>query len=174
MLQLLLLRHAKSSWDEPGLEDVQRPLNERGRKDAKSMGETMAELGLAPNLVLCSPAERTRQTWDLLRASLAKSPPAIFEAALYDFGMGDGLQETIAEQGGVATSMLVIGHNPSIENLAIRLCDRDSGKLRERMEKKYPTGALAVFALPITNWGQLSPGLGRLTHFIRPKDLQES
>lgn len=171
MLQLLLLRHAKSSWDEPGVEDIQRPLNDRGKVDAVDMGQHMKAFGFQPSLVLCSPAVRTRETWALVEKQLREVPPVTFEANLYDFGTGEELLELLREQGGVAPVIMVVGHNPSIEGLAMRLCDRDSGKLRERMEKKFPTATLAVFSLPLTNWGQLSPGLGRLTHFIRPKDL---
>ena len=173
MLQLLLLRHAKSSWDDANLEDVQRPLNDRGRRDAAAMGAQMAALGCTPELVLCSPAERTRQTWDLVRPSLTNTSPAMFEAGLYDFGDGEQVLEIIREKGGVARSILLIGHNPSIETLAVRICDRDSGKLRARMEKKFPTAALAEFELPISNWAQLYPGLGRLNRFLRPKDIED-
>lgn len=171
-MQLLLLRHAKSSWDDPAQEDADRQLNERGRHDAAAMGRYMLGGGHVPALALCSPARRARETWALVAAALKQEPVTRFVGDIYDFGDGDVLLEVLQREGGTASPLLVIGHNPSLEGLAIRLCDRDSGILRTRMEKKYPTATLTVFDVKISDWSQLSYGMGRLTAFVRPKDLE--
>ena len=171
-MQLLLLRHAKSSWDDPAQEDWDRQLNVRGKRDAAAMGRYMLDGGHVPALALCSPARRARETWALAAAALKQEPVTRFVGDIYDFGDGDALLEVLQRDGGSASPLLMVGHNPSLEGLAIRLCDRDSGKLRARMEKKYPTATLAVFDVKISDWSQLSYGMGRLTAFVRPKDLE--
>jgi len=170
-MQLLLLRHAKSSWDDPGVEDAERPLNKRGIRAATEIGEHMLKHGLIPALTLCSPARRTRETWALVARELKQQPPTRFVTDIYDFGEGEALLEAIRREGTDSSPLLVVGHNPSLEGLAISLCDRDSGKLRTRMEKKFPTATLAVFEAKVGDWSQLSHGMARATDLVRPKDL---
>lgn len=172
MLQLLLLRHAKSSWDDPGLADADRPLSKRGICAAAEIGQHMLKQALTPSLAPCSPALRARETWALVVRELNQQPPTRFVDDIYDFGTGEGLLEAIRREGGAEPRLLVIGHNPSLEGLAISLCDRDSGKLRTRMEKKYPTATLAIFDANLTDWSQLAPGTGRAKDFVRPRDIE--
>lgn len=171
MLRLMLLRHAKSSWTDPGADDMDRPLTPRGRRAAQAMGRVMAAKRLLPDLVLCSPARRARDTWKLVAEELKTAPKLIVEDAIYDFGNGGRLVDAVRRAGGKARTVLVVGHNPSMERIAARLAGKDSGKLRERLEKKYPTGALAVIAFNLADWQGLNGGEGELEHFIRPKDI---
>lgn len=170
-MQLLLLRHGKSSWDDASVEDADRPLNERGIRAAATIGQHLLKHGPMPALALCSPARRARETWAIVARELKQQPPTRFVNEVYDFGDGEQLLEAIRREGASHSPLLLIGHNPSLEGLAIGLCDRDSGKLRSRMEKKYPTATLTLFEVNAGDWSQLAYGMGRCTDFVRPKDL---
>jgi phosphohistidine phosphatase len=171
MLRLMLLRHAKSNWGDPGIDDRDRPLSKRGKAAAQAMGRAMGERGLVPGLVLCSPARRARDTWALASAELKLAPRLLIEEDVYDFGNGGKLAELIHRSGGNAGDLMVVGHNPSMERLARRLAGGGDKKLRERLEAKYPTGALAVFEAGLQSWADFEDGAFTLTHFIRPKDV---
>lgn len=167
---LMLFRHAKSSWKDTQLSDADRPLSGRGLKAAKAMGRTIAAKGLQPDLVLVSPARRAAETWEIAAAELAEPPAAEAIVDLYDFGNGDRLLDVIRKHGGTARSLMLVGHNPATEELAMRLAGSGSPELRDALQKKYPAGALAVFSIGC-NWAGLADGAGKLTHFIRPKDV---
>lgn len=171
VLKLMLLRHAKSSWGEPDIDDRDRKLSGRGKAAAQAMGRVMRQRDLLPELVLCSPARRARDTWSIVAEELKSAPKALFEEDAYDFGNGGRLAELIRAKGKSARSLLVIGHNPSIEGLAHRLVGTGDPILAERLKKKYPTGALAVFDGDLPNWSAFSEEAFVLTHFIRPKDI---
>ena len=171
MLTLLLLRHAKSSWPGDDTADIDRPLNARGKRAAEAIGRHLAASGPMPQRVLCSPARRTRNTWDVLSAGLKAEPDFIVDDALYDFGDGNRLLECLARRGGEASVLMLIGHNPAIGELANWLTGHGDKTLRGRMAKKYPTGALAVIGLPAGNWRALRQGSGELLAFTRPKEL---
>jgi phosphohistidine phosphatase len=168
----MLLRHAKSSWSDPSLDDRQRPLSPRGEAAAPAMGKYMKRHKLVPELVLCSPARRARETWKLLAKELPGAPAPAVEEAIYDFGNGGRLIETIRKRGGKAESVLVVGHNPSLERLALRLIKEGERDLVEAMGRKYPTGALAVIDFAAEAWWDVAEGEGRLVSFTRPKDLK--
>ena len=171
MLRLMLLRHAKSSWTDPGSDDRDRPLTARGRKAAAAMGGMMRARGFLPDLVLCSPARRTRETWDLIAAELRNAPRMLIDEALYDFGNGGRVAEVIRQRGDTAQTLLVVGHNPSLERLALRLSGSGERKLQDRLAKKYPTGALAVFDAACRSWAEFEDNTASITHFIRPRDV---
>lgn len=173
MLQLLLLRHAKSSWEDDTLDDARRPLNKRGRKAAAAMGQMMAGRGLLPELVLCSPAVRAAETWQLVSEALPLQPAVEIVEALYDFGDGSRLLKVIRDHGGASPRLLLVGHNPAIESLAIRLIGHGDPALRVRLDTKYPTGALAIMSFDISNWAELEEATGELNDFIRPRDLED-
>jgi len=173
MLNLMLLRHAKSSPSETGVEDIDRPLSGRGKRAAKSMGDYMAANNLMPDLVLCSPAARTRETWKLVRKELGASPKIVFEQDIYDFGDGENLLNCLRRHAGEAKSLLLIGHNPSIEGLAKRVARKGDKKIRDRLEDKYPTAALAVIKLNAASWAAVAEGAGTLSRFVRPRDIME-
>ncbi|MFT3987554.1 SixA phosphatase family protein [Aestuariivirga sp.] len=171
MLTLMLLRHAKSSWSEKGLTDLERPLNGRGKRAAKAMGEHMQAQGWVPDAVLCSPARRARETWATAQSAFTKPPECSIENAAYDFGDGSALLTLIQRNGRKARRLLLVGHNPSLEELAQRLIDRGDEKLRQRIEKKYPTAALAVITFTLSSWEHVIDHTGVLEAFVRPRDI---
>jgi len=175
MRQLLLLRHAKSSWDDPGLPDHARPLNARGRRAAAAMARAMRELDLAPEVVLVSSARRTLQTLEAL-APLPDSPIVEPMDALY-LAPWEKLLELVRGVPETARSALVVGHNPGLHELALALAGAaamagGSGLAARRLAEAYPTGALAEFSVA-TPWRLLEPGGGRLVRFVAPSDLPE-
>jgi phosphohistidine phosphatase len=166
MKLLYLLRHAKSSWDDPALADHDRPLAGRGRKAGAAMSRHLAQNGVTPQLVLCSTAKRTRQTLDLLGDAVAEAEVA-YENELY----GASAEEVLArlhEIPDTVASVLVIGHNPAMQALALQLAA--SSDTRDLVADKYPTGALAVLQWE-GEWHALRPGGAQLTEFVRPRDL---
>ncbi|MEX2643611.1 MAG: histidine phosphatase family protein [Acetobacterales bacterium] len=169
MKTLYLLRHAKSDWGGPGLEDHERPLNARGREAARRMGRHIAGLQPQPALVLCSSSVRTRETWALLGAALPDQPAIGFESGLYLASPRDILAciNRIEDEPEAA---LVIGHNPGMEDLAQALPAGGDRAAMERVRTKYPTAALATFTFDC-RWRDLDFGLAELNGFVRPKDL---
>jgi phosphohistidine phosphatase len=166
---LYLLRHLKSSWDEPGLADRDRPLAPRGRKAGKKMARHLRETGVAPDLVLCSPAVRTRATFDAIRSALGE-PEARFPAELY----GAAHDELLAALRGVepgVRSVLLVGHNPGLHDLAVALTGRGDEETRERLREKMPTGALATLSFRAGSWIELMPGSGELVDYVVPRGL---
>lgn len=173
MKVLYLLRHAKSSWDEPGLNDFERPLNERGRRAAKIMGDYFRARKIRPDAVLCSSACRTRQTYELIAKKLSPGL-VVFEDALYEAGAAalfDRVQRLPHEMG----SVMLIGHNPALERLALSLINRTEADQSafEALAAKYPTAALTMMTAPIDDWGDLAPGICRLDAFVRPRDVEK-
>ena len=173
MRRLLLLRHAKSSWDSADLDDADRPLAPRGERAAPKIGRYLSETGLRPDLVLCSSAVRTLQTWELVAAAMApEAPPPRCEIRrpLYQASPSD-LLEAVQRVGDEVRSLMLIGHNPGIGRLALRLAgDGDQAQLA-RIAKKFPTGALAVISFGDGNWADLGFGAGRLVDYVTPKEL---
>jgi phosphohistidine phosphatase len=171
MRKLFLLRHAKSSWDDPASEDFDRPLNGRGRKSARRMGEYMAEQGIRPGMALVSAAARTRATWESLEPHLEGVPVSI-EEGLYEASRND-LLARLRRLDDHMESVLLVGHNPGIGRLAEALAEHHGeSEALARLAEKFPTGALAILHLYIAHWGELEAGRGLLAAFIRPKDLE--
>lgn len=169
--QLLLLRHAKAVIGEGSMRDIDRPLAPRGERAAKLMGRYMADHDLIPALALCSPARRTRQTWEIASAELPNIETRIVDA-LYDFGDGEALLSVIRQQGGSATCLLLVTHNPATQNLALSLAGSGNKALRQQTMEKYPTAGLAVLSFPGEDWAATAEGAGRLDGFVRPRDLE--
>ena len=169
-MRLLLLRHAKSSWDEPGLPDLARPLAPRGRRTAPRMAQRMLERRWVPDLVLASPAERVRETWRLMAPQLGEQIPCRTLRTLYP-GAPSRLLLTLRRAPDAARNILLIGHNPGLAAFAASLCGAGAKTARERMSSKFPTAGLAVIDFDLARWADLAPGTGRLKAFVRPKDL---
>jgi phosphohistidine phosphatase len=167
MRTLYLLRHAKSSWSDSTLADRERPLAPRGRRDAKRMGEHLVEGGIEPELALCSPAVRTRETLERLGGALGLVTVR-FEEELYAASW-TGLLERLHDVPETVASVLLIGHNPGLEDLALALAS--SGPDLARLEAKFPTGALATLAISTATWKELSEGDAVLTAFVVPREL---
>jgi len=172
MHQLLLLRHAKSSWDDAKLEDRDRPLNKRGRRAAATMRQAMRDLGLAPDLILASPARRTQETlaalepWD-------DTPLVDLVDALYLAGVAD-LLAILGEVSETVRSVLLIAHNPGLHDLAVLLAgDRAEGEVAQRLAAGFPTAALAEFSV-VGQWQRLDAAGARLVRFLTPRDLPET
>lgn len=168
------MRHAKSSWDDPRLSDHARPLNARGRAAASAMRGLMHELGLAPDIVLVSSARRTLQTLEALEP-WDETPLVEPMDALY---LADPTQLLAVLHGVAETarSVLVLGHNPGLHELAILLAGpamRHDNPTARRLAEGFPTGALAEFAVS-GGWSQLGEGAGRLMRFVAPRDLAAS
>ena len=170
MRRLLLLRHAKSDWSM-NLPDIERQLNQRGQQSAPRMGQYIAENNLTPDRVLCSPATRASQTWQLVHKSLPAAPNAEYIDELYDFGSGNAFLNVIRRKAGDAQSLMIVGHNPSMEGLADLLSATGDEYALKRMAHKYPTAALAVIDFDFDDWSKIAPQTGTLTRFVRPKDL---
>ena len=170
MRQIFLLRHAKSSWDDPAADDFDRPLNNRGRRNARALAAHIRRSNIHPSFILCSAARRTRETYDILSAEL-EGVPVSFEAELYEAARHD-LLERLRRLDDQLASVLMIGHNPGLERLATALSG-GHGEARPlaRLAEKYPTGTLAVLEADIDQWSALRDSCCRLTGFVRPSDL---
>jgi phosphohistidine phosphatase len=170
MRRLLLLRHAKSSWDTPGLADLERPLAPRGRQTAPLMAQLMAKRRWVPDLVLCSQAERVRETWQLMAPLLGAQIPSKTLRTIYP-GAPSRLLMTLRRAPDEARTLLLIGHNPGLGSFATSLCGAGSRKAIERLSTKFPTAGLAVIDFDAEHWSEVAGGAGRLEAFVRPKDL---
>lgn len=164
MSRVLLLRHSKAEKAGPGMRDFDRPLEERGKKHAAAVGEAMAAAGLLPDLVLCSPARRTRETWEGVRGALAGAADDVrFPDALYHSD-AQGYIDTIRAAGPVG-SVLVVGHNPMIAETALMLAAHGDSKALSSMRSRFPTSALAVIGFD-TPLADISPGAGTLETWL--------
>jgi phosphohistidine phosphatase len=170
MRRLLLLRHAKSDWSKPGQPDRMRALNARGRAAAPLMGAFLERHGLAPDTAYVSTAERARETWALLAANLRKIPKVVFEDRLYQATPETILDVVRATPRGAQT-VLVLGHNPGLQRLAIDLCGSGDLELRARLIEKFPTAAVAVITFASEDWAGIRSQSGRLERFVSPSAL---
>lgn len=170
MKTLFLLRHAKSSWKDPSLEDFDRPLKGRGRKACKLVRAYLESHGFKPDIILCSAARRARETLSGISGKQPPPAPALFEESLYHASPITMLQRLRGLDDGIASAM-IIGHNPGLEDLAYALTGSGDVAALETMERKFPTAALAVLSSPIGAWRELGPGGSSLDTFIQPKDL---
>jgi phosphohistidine phosphatase len=169
MRQLLLLRHAKSSWGDANTADKDRPLNDRGRKAAATIRHAMRELGLIPDVVLVSTAKRTLETLEALEPwddmPLIEPMDSLYLASLPQLLSAlQGVAETVR-------SVLLIGHNPGIHELAAELAGPGAEPMAQRLAEGFPTAGLAEFAVP-GPWWQIGAGTTRLVRFLTPKGLE--
>jgi phosphohistidine phosphatase len=171
MRTLVLLRHAKSSWDQSGLDDFSRPLAERGLKAAPVMGAHLSSIGAAPELILCSTAVRTRATLDLVLPACTTPPGRIlFEDALYLASASDLLARLRTVPSNIKRVMLV-GHNPGIHDLARGLAGQGARANLEALRLKFPTAGLAILTFDARSWSDVGLRTGTLTHFATPARL---
>jgi len=170
--QLVLLRHAKSNWDDPLLADFDRPLAKRGRKASKRVAAWLKKQHIRPDLVLCSPAVRTRETLDLIAEAIGDKVPAVYDKALY-LAEAEDLFACVRQVDGAVACVMVIGHNPGMQDLAVALVRPSARKNRAKLAAKFPTASVACFKLPIASWADLQPAQAVLTKFVRPADLDD-
>jgi phosphohistidine phosphatase len=166
---LYLLRHAKSSWSDETLDDHDRPLAERGKVAVERLRRHLTGAGIAPDLVLCSSARRTVMTLDGIKAALPADTQTQIEAGLYGAPSGRLLNRLHEVSDDVADVML-IGHNPGIEDLATALIGSGDAEPRRRLADKFPTGALATLSFN-SPWSGLAPSAARLESFVVPREL---
>ena len=169
MKTLTLLRHAKSNWDDPVSRDIDRPLNERGRRAARTVAEEMRALGLAFDRAVASPARRVVETIEEVAGVLGPLDPQ-YDQRLY-LAAPDTLLDVIRATDDGVRRLLLVAHNPGLEMLALRLARKGAGGLRAEIEVKYPTGPVAEIELPVKSWADVKEGEATITRFIRPRDL---
>jgi phosphohistidine phosphatase len=162
-----LFRHAKSDWADMDKRDFDRGLNERGRKGAALMGDYIRKHGVKWDVIVASPAERNRTTMD------AAMPGAdiAYDNRLY-LASSDTILETVSEHGADANAVLVSGHNPGMQDVLFDLVTHaNENDLFFEAARKFPTASFAVLELDIEKWSDLKPGVGKVVHFARPRDL---
>ncbi|MER6426175.1 SixA phosphatase family protein [Streptomyces sp. NPDC059688] len=167
MRRLMVLRHAKSAWPE-GVEDHRRPLAPRGLRDAPAAGRALAEAGGLPDLALCSTAVRARRTWELAAAEWGTPPPVRYDRRLYAADAAD-LLDVVREVPREVEALLLVGHNPGLEELVAELAGDGLDDSLERLRAKFPTSAIAVLTWRGTGWPALGPGTALLTSFMVPR-----
>jgi phosphohistidine phosphatase len=165
--RLMLLRHAKSAWPE-GVADHRRPLAERGRKAAPAIGAYMAEQGLVPDLALVSTARRAQETWEQVAEALPRGIDVRDAVGIYDVS-AMAILGVIRGAEPSARNLLLVGHNPGMEELALMLAGE--GEALPRLREKFPTAGLAVIDFDAGQWSEIEPGSGRLVQFVTPRML---
>jgi phosphohistidine phosphatase len=166
MKRLVVLRHAKSDWPV-GVADRDRPLGRRGQRDAPAAGRWIAEHVGVPDAVWCSPARRTKETWELLAAQLGGSPPVEFDERIYEAGVSD-LVEVLRETAKGSSSVLLVGHNPGVQELVLALAGGQRSEVQMLAETKFPTSGVAL--LDVNGpWRELAAGSARLADFAVPR-----
>ncbi|PPE78025.1 phosphohistidine phosphatase, partial [Kaistia algarum] len=170
-MRLLLLRHAKSSWDVSGQPDFDRPLAARGRRAATMIGEHLSTHRLIPDRILCSSAKRTRETLTGLLPLISTDLDIRITRDLYEVG-ADVYIDTISALGGGARTLLLIGHNPTVQDTALELIGNGNPALRDEIAGKFPTAGLAVIDFELHKWSELRPQTGRVVAFFRPRELE--
>ena len=173
MLTLSLLRHAKSSWKNPTLPDRERPLAARGITDAPLMGRAITERGIDPELVLCSSARRTVDTLSLVLPELKVEPSVVYEDALYHASAAEMLHRLRDVQPG-ANRVMMVGHNPDIQRLALDLIGSGPKHMRNHLMEKYPTAGLVVINFTAGLWSSVDISSGALNQFLVPRELRAS
>ena len=167
MVCLYIVRHAKSSWKTDGLDDFHRPINGRGRKAAPAMGHYMQQHGIQPDLILCSAAIRARETLELILTALDVEPRIEIEEDLYLASAGT-LLERLRRLGDGPDSVMLIGHNPGLHDLALSLAAPGGEQVPA---EKYPTAALTELNFEGQSWADISPHTGNLLRFVTPRSL---
>ena len=171
MRRLLLFRHAKAERPEIGTDDRARTLVERGCRDAGRIGAFMAAHALMPDRVLVSPAARTQESWKFLSAPLKPAPTATLTERLYD-ATPHAILAAIKEVPASAHTLMVVGHNPGLQEVALMLIASGDIDARERLHEKLPTAGLVIIDFAFDAWSKLHPQSGRLERFVSPKTLE--
>ena len=169
MRTVFLLRHAKSSWDEP-VADRDRPLAPRGERAARRLADHIRERHIRPALVRCSPAVRARATLDLVAAALGRKPEVHIDDRLYGAD-ADDLLTIVRATPSSAPSLLLVGHNPAMHDLAVELTGDGDDDALSRVRSKFPTAALATISFPANDWQAVAVGRGYLESLTWPREL---
>jgi len=167
--RLWLLRHAKSSWDDPSLPDTDRPLAPRGRQAAELLAAHLAISDVRPRAVLCSSSLRTRETLAAILPALGDALEIRIEPVLYRAGAAE-LLERLRKVSNRASSVMLISHNPGIQDLALGLAA--SGPALAALREKFPTGALATLDVEVQRWSEVDNGTATATTLVTPRSLE--
>lgn len=175
MKTLGLFRHAKSDWGDARARDFDRPLNKRGRKGALLMGRHIREYGQKWNRIICSPAVRAAETTEIAAAGAGygngKGFAVNWDRRIY-LASSAVLIDLLREQEEQLDAILMVGHNPGLEDLIFDLVPDDGASpLRDIVEEKFPTASFAVLQLDVAHWNEVREGCARLIHLVRPRDL---
>ncbi|MGH6892130.1 MAG: SixA phosphatase family protein [Dongiaceae bacterium] len=171
--RLILLRHAKSAWDNPSMADFDRPLSNRGRKAAPLVGAHLARRGMVPGLVLCSSAKRAVETLDLVSAGWQPKPTVRKLKSLY-LAMPREMLRRVQAVGSDPDCVMLVGHNPGIADLANWLCSEGDAAKRANLRRKFPTGATAVLEFTVDDWRDVDAEAGRLIDFSTPRQIKQA
>jgi phosphohistidine phosphatase len=172
MRRLMLLRHAKSDWSQPGQRDHDRDLSARGSAAAPRIAGYLAKRALIPDCVLVSTARRTRETWKLVATGLPARAKAVFDEHIYEAQPAEIL-DAVRATPAACQCLLVIGHNPGLQELALMLIGDGRRDEINRLAEKLPTAGLVVIDVPTDDWASLKAGTGRLDAFVTPRGLDE-
>ena len=172
MKRISLLRHADAADRNPDVSDVDRPLTARGRNDAVLMGGYLAERDHLPDLALCSPSARTRETLDCVCSRLSEPPRRVFRDDIYNAAGPQQLLDAVQALPDDCDHVLLVGHNPSMHQFSLALAAVSDDSALGELAKKFSKGALAQFDVEIDDWRQCELASGRLVGFTRPKDLR--
>ncbi len=167
---LTLLRHAKSSWDDPAARDFDRPLNKRGRRAAHAIGRALRQEGMEFDAIIASPALRVVETLRDVAETYGRELRPSEDQDLY-LASPAVLLERVQRVDDEVERLLVVGHNPGLEQFALMLSGSGEQDLIEAIEDKYPTGTVAVIRFEVGRWAEVKEGGGTLVRFIRPRDL---
>jgi len=173
MRRLLLLRHAKTERGAPGEGDHDRKLMARGRADAPIIGAYLVRHHFVPDLALVSPATRATETWALVAASFPHTSPRVVNDERIYNAVPETLIDLIRETTK-ARSVIVVGHNPGLHDLAVRLIASGEVEARERINEKLPTCGLVIIDFPFNDWSRLHVNSGRLERFVTPRTIAEA
>jgi phosphohistidine phosphatase len=171
MKTLTILRHAKSGWDDPVARDFDRPLNERGKKAARLMGAWMKSQEWTFDHIIASPAVRVIETLDHVVAGYGKRMEPSWERRVY-LASSATLMDVLREQSDGLQKVMMIGHNPGLEDLILDLVPEDTNtEIRGSIYEKFPTAAIAQLEIDIESWANIDRGKGRIINYMRPRDL---
>ena len=171
--RLILLRHAKSAWEDQDIADFDRPLSARGRKAAPVIGAHLARAGYVPDLVLCSSARRALETLDLVIAGWQRQPTVRKQKSLY-LAMPREMLKRVQTAGEEAGTVMLVGHNPGIADLANWLCHEGDATARGALARKFPTGAVAVIDFDVDDWREVDADTGKLVEFVTPRQIEQA
>jgi len=169
--KLTLLRHAKSGWDDPVARDFDRPLNAKGKRAAHRVGEYLRDHHLDFDHVVASPAVRVVETIENLVAGSGETMTPAWDKRVY-LASAVSLLDVVHEADDRYDSLLLVGHNPGLEDLVLMMVpDRTGDEARDQIEEKFPTASIAEISFPVEHWEDVQPNSGTLSLFIRPRDL---
>ncbi len=171
MRRLLLLRHAKAERSQAGGRDHDRIRAKRGRNAAAAVGGYLVRHKLVPDRALVSNSARTGQTWDLVATAFTKPPSPVFDDRIYE-APPEAILNSIRETGTVGSTLIVVGHNPGMQQLAAMLIASGDVEARQRLLEDFPTSSLALISFAAKSWDELHPMGGRLEHFVTPQTLE--